>query len=103
MAVSILVCARLWLRIGKVSGCCASTLVLKNSTAMPADRGILMARALRETGMATPNQADSEGPPNELSPYCQRPVPMRKTIAVIRQLFALFVRLARWTAFLRRS
>jgi len=49
------------------------------------------------------NQADSEGPPNELSPYCPRPVLMRKTIALIRQLFALFVRLARWTAFVRRS
>jgi hypothetical protein len=49
MAVSILVCAGLWLRIGKASGCCASALALKNRTAMPADRGILLiARALRK-------------------------------------------------------
>src|ERR1700722_3743332 len=101
MAVSILVCAGLWLRMGKASGCCANALVLRNSTAMPADRGILIARALRETGMATPGTSRFRAPPNELSPYCPRPVLMRKTIVVIRQFFALFVRLARWTAYVR--
>jgi len=53
--------------------------------------------------MATPgSEANSEAPPNELSPYCPRLAPMRKTIALIRQLLALFACLARWTAFFRR-
>jgi len=34
-----------------------SALVLSNNTAMPADRGILIARALLETGMAAPGSS----------------------------------------------
>src|ERR1700712_1894614 len=92
--------------MGNAGGCWANALALTHSMAMLVDREILIAHALRKQDRpnpARPRRTNSRfrARSNELSPYCRCIERGRKTIAVIRQVFAFLTCWARWTAFLR--